>query len=89
MPSSPLSADSCLTLSMWNSCETRQGSLGQGMQMDGSGRWAAWMAGESGGRGLFEQVNLGMIGVPPVYERAREYIDLCLIKNGGARHVIP
>lgn len=37
-----------------------------------------------GARGsLFEQVNLGMIGVPPVRERAREYIDLCLIKNGG------
>lgn len=32
---------------------------------------------------LFEQVNLGMIGVPPASERAREYIDLCLIKNGG------
>lgn len=41
------------------------------------------VGGGLGGGVLFEQVNLGMIGVPPVCERAREYIDLCLIKNGG------
>lgn len=46
------------------------------------GRRRGW--GGDGRGGLFEQVNLAVIGVSPVYERAREYIDLWLIKNRGA-----
>lgn len=40
--------------------------------------WLGWVRGA-----LFEQVNLGTVGFPPVCEKDGEYIDLCLVKYGG------
>lgn len=93
-PFSP-SGDSCLTPSMWDSCEMRQGSQSENAN-DGtgwrSGRIGVWNGWRRVRGSLFEQVNLGMIGSPPVCEKEGEYIDLCLIKKKKkwrARHVIP
>ena len=68
------SGDSCLTLSMWDSCEMRQASQGmQMMALDGgaSGRIEVWSGWWWVRGALFEQVNWGMIGFPPVCEKNR------------------